>query len=210
MDEAPKKRRATYQDVLDAPEHMIAEIINGELRLTPRPGAPATSVASTLHTEINMQFGSGRGGPGGWILLFEPELHFGDEVLVPDLAGWRRERLPFVPDEPFITVPPDWVCEVLSKSTERTDRIEKMPLYASVGVGYAWLVHPRSRTVEAFCLHDGKWLMTGAYKDGDRARIEPFAAVELDLAQLWSDLPYPTKASEPTTEWEYERSLPDF
>lgn len=202
MDQATKKRRATYQDVLDAPEHKVAEIIAGELRLH-RPSNPATAVATSLTAELATSFGRGRGGPGGWIILFEPELHFGDEVVVPDLAGWRRDRLPVIPDEPFLTLPPDWVCEVLSKSTERTDRLEKMPLYASVGIRHAWLVHPRDRSVEAFRLHDGKWLSIGVYKDSDRARIEPFDAVEMELALLWADLPLPTRASEASAEYVY-------
>jgi Uma2 family endonuclease len=202
MDEARKRRRATYQDVLDAPEHMVAEIINGTLRLH-RPGTPATAVASSLHADLGTSFGRGRGGPGGWIILFEPELHFGDEVVVPDIAGWRRDRLPVLPDEPFLTLPPDWICEVLSKSTERTDRLEKMPHYASVGIRHAWLVHPRDRSVEAFRLHEGQWLAIGIYKDSDRARIEPFDAVEMDLALLWADLPLPTRASESSGEYVY-------
>src|SRR5688572_30939502 len=116
-DPVDKKKRATYQDLLDAPEHKVADLINGELYLSPRPAGPHTVVASTLHYEIGPPFGRGRGGPGGWIILFEPELHLGDDVLVPDLAGWRRERMPFVPDGQF-DVAPDWICEVLSKSTE--------------------------------------------------------------------------------------------
>ncbi len=138
------------------------------------------------------------------MILFEPELHFGDEVVIPDLAGWRRERLPVVPDEAFFTLPPDWICEVLSKSTERTDRAEKLPLYASVGVRHAWLVHPRRRTLEAYRLHEGKWLTLAIYKDLERARIEPFDAIELDLAMLWADVPLPTRASESPDHYAFE------
>ncbi|MDB4955056.1 MAG: hypothetical protein JWO36_2625 [Myxococcales bacterium] len=204
MSDPAKTRRATYQDVIDSPEHMVAEIIGGELRLSNRPGGPPTAVVSALNDELGPPFKRGRGGPGGWLILFEPELHFGEEIIVPDLAGWRRERLPLVPDAAFITVPPDWVCEVLSKSTEKTDRAEKMPLYASVGVSYAWLVHPRLRTLEAFRLHEGKWLALAVYKDTDRARIEPFDAIELDLTMLWADVPLPTKASESPGHYEFE------
>jgi hypothetical protein len=199
-----KKRRATYQDVIDSPEHMVAEIIGGELRLSNRPRGPAVAAASALGEELGPPFKRGRGGPGGWLILDEPELHLGDEIVVPDLAGWRRERLPVVPDAAFITVPPDWVCEVLSRSTERTDRTEKMPIYASFGVQYAWLVHPRHRTVEVFRAHAGKWLATAVYRDTDRARIEPFDAIELDLAVLWADAALPTRASEPQAQYEYE------
>jgi hypothetical protein len=191
------KRRATYQDVIDAPEHMVAEIIGGELRLSNRPTGPALAVAGAIRDELGPPFGRGRGGPGGWLILNEPELHLGDEIVVPDRAAWRRDRMPVVPDAPFITVPPDWVCEVLSKATEKADRAEKLPIYASCGVQHAWLVHPRWRTVEVFRHCDGKWLAVAVHKDAERARIEPFDAVELDLAMLWADAPLPTRASEP-------------
>jgi hypothetical protein len=203
MDPA-NKRRATYQDVIDAPEHMVAEIIGGELRLTSRPAGPAIAVASALGDELGPPFKRGRGGPGGWLILDEPELHLGDEIVVPDLAGWRRERLSVVPDAAFFTVPPDWVCEVLSKSTEKTDRTEKMPIYASFGVPYAWLVHPRRRTLEAFRLRKGKWVANAVHKDADRARIEPFDAIELDLAVLWADVPLATRLSEEPAHYRVE------
>jgi Uma2 family endonuclease len=201
--ESPKKKRATYQDVIDAPPTMVAEIINGELRLTSRPRLPGATAASALGNELGPPFWRGRGGPGGWIILDEPELHLADEILVPDLAGWRRERLPIIPDEAFITVPPDWVCEVLSKSTHRTDRAEKMPLYASFGVAYAWLVNPRDRTLEAYRLENGRWLQLAVHKDDERVRIEPFGAIELDLSVLWADVALPTRASEGSVEYEY-------
>lgn len=197
------KRRATYQDVLDAPEHEVAEILAGELHVSPRPGGLATIAASVLGAELGPPFHRGRGGPGGWILLDEPEVHIGDDVLVPDLAGWRRERLAVIPDAAFFTLAPDWICEVLSPSTERFDRAEKMPLYARWGVGHAWLVHPRRRTLEAFRLHEGKWLAIGVYKDADTARIEPFDAIELDLSVLWADAALPTRASEEAAEYAY-------
>ena len=203
MSDPAEKRRATYQDVIDAPAHMIAEIIGGELRLSNRPAGPATAAASVIGEELGPPFKRGRGGPGGWIILDEPELHLGDAVVVPDLAGWRRERMPMIPDEAFFSVTPDWVCEVLSPSTERTDRAEKMPLYASAGVGHAWLVHPRRRTLELFRIHEGKWLAHAVYKDEDKARIEPFDAIEFDLALLWADVALPTRASEEAAEYEY-------
>jgi Uma2 family endonuclease len=203
MDPGEKKKRATYQDVIDAPENMVAEIIDGELVVSPRPLGLATSVGSVLGGELHAPFSRGRGGPGGWIILFEPELHVaGGEVLVPDLAGWRRDRLAVIPEEHF-EISPDWVCEVLSPTTEKRDRIQKMRIYAAWGVSYAWLVHPRRRTLEAFKLRDGKWVTIATLNDDDRARIEPFDAIELDLAQLWADLPLPTRAGEERAEYEY-------
>src|SRR5215468_2277675 len=99
----PKKRRATYQDVIDSPPYKVAEIINGELHLSSRPGGPATVVASTLGQELGPAFRGGRRGGGGWLILWEPELHLGDEIVVPDLAGWQLERLPIAPDGTFFT-----------------------------------------------------------------------------------------------------------
>lgn len=197
-----KKKRATYADIENAPPNKIAEIINGELHLSPHPFAPQTSVASSLCIELGPPFGRGRGGPGGWIILVEPEVHFGDDVLVPDLAGWRRDRLPAIPDK-HLDVTPDWVCEVLSKSTERIDRMEKMPIYAAFGVQHAWLGSPRTRTLEAYRLVGDRWTTIAVYSEHDRARIAPFDAIELDLATLWHDMPVPTRASEPVAQYKW-------
>ena len=188
------KRNATYQDVLDAPEHLVAELLDGDLVLSPRPGGQHTSVASLLGGELLPPFRHGRGGPGGWVILFEPELRLGARVLVPDFAGWRIERMPSVPET--FTVVPDWVCEIASPSTERLDRHRKLPLYAAAGVGHCWLLHPRSRMLEVLRLHDGQWLSVGVYVDAEKVRAEPFDAIELDLANLWLGLPL--RASELT------------
>jgi Uma2 family endonuclease len=201
-----KKRRATYQDVLDSPEHMIAEIIGGELRLSSRPGGPATAVASAIGKKLGAAFENGGGNPGGWLILWEPELHLGDDIVVPDLAAWRLERMSIVPDGAFFTVSPDWTCEVLSRSTEKTDRADKMAIYAASGVRHAWLVHPQRRTLEAFRLHDAHWLLVAIHRDTDRARIEPFDAIEIDLRALWAHVPLPTRASEPAAEYSYGAS----
>ena len=203
MREIVRKPNATYQDVLDAPETVIAEIISGELRLSPRPGGAATAVASSLCHELGPPFQRGRGGPGGWLIFFEPELYIGDEIVVPDVAGWRRERLAVAPAGAFFAVPPAWICEVLSRSTERMDRREKMPLYASFGVPYAWIIHPRRRTLEAYRLENGAWRAAGVYQEPERARIEPFGAIELELALLWADAPPPSRASEEPGHYEH-------
>jgi len=138
------------------------------------------------------------------LILDEPEAHLGDDILVPDLAGWRRERMPFLPDAAFLTLPPDWTCEVLSKSTEKTDRTEKMPAYAASGVQHAWLVDPRRRTLEAYRLRKGAWTLIATYRDSDRARIEPFHAIELDLGVLWADVALPTGVAEEPAQYVYD------
>lgn len=185
---APVRRRATYADVLAAPRHQVAEIIGGELRLAPRPAGPHALVASVLGAELDLPFRRGRGGPGGWILLDEPELHLGPDIVVPDLAGWRRERLPAVPNVAFFELAPDWLCEVLSPSTEKSDRAEKLGIYVSAGVPNAWLLNPIARTLEVLRRQGAHWLTLGVHKDDDKVRAEPFEAIELDLSVLWADL----------------------
>ncbi|MBA3461852.1 MAG: Uma2 family endonuclease [Deltaproteobacteria bacterium] len=196
---APKKRRATYQDVLDAPEHLVAEIIDGDLRLSPRPAGPHTAAHSRLGVLLGAPFDLGQGGPGGWIILVEPELHFDDDIVVPDLAGWRRERLPFVDDVAYFTLAPDWACEVLSPSTKVHDRAEKLPIYARAGIKHVWFVNAPIRTLEILRLHEGKWLIVDIHRGDVKVRAEPFDAIELDLAVLWANLappPQPSRASE--------------
>ena len=182
-------RRATYQDVLDAPAHLVAEIVNGTLHTHPRPAAPHALASSALGGDLLNPFQFGRGGPGGWWILDEPELHLGEEVLVPDLAGWRRERMPEYPDTTYFTLAPDWVCEVLSASTRRLDLHEKRPTYASKGVGYLWLVDPMDRTLEALELHEGQWLLIATAKDEEPVSIRPFDAITFSLGDLWPPKP---------------------
>jgi Uma2 family endonuclease len=183
------KTRATYEDVLAAPDDKLAELIDGELFLSPRPAARHLQVASVLGVELGGPFQRGRDGPGGWRFLDEPELHFGEDVLVPDLAGWRIERLPAVPDAAFLTLAPDWVCEVVSPSTERIDRSRKMRIYARESVRHAWLVNPVARTLEAYRLGEQGWVLLGTHAGEERVRVEPFDAIELELAVLWPDPP---------------------
>ena len=178
-------RRATYQDVLDAPAHRVAEIVHGTLYTQPRPAPPHAVASSYLGGELTGPFGKGRGGPGGWWILDEPELHLGEDILVPDLAGWRRERMAELPDTAYFTLEPDWVCEVLSASTRRLDLHEKRPVYAHEGVPYLWLVDPVDRTLEAFELHDGQWLLIASAKDDEPISIRPFDAITFSLGDLW-------------------------
>ncbi len=185
----PAKRLATYQDVLDAPAHMVAEIIDGELSLMPRPAKPHAAAATALGEELGPPFKRGRGGPGGWILLFEPEVHLGPDVLVPDLAGWRRERMPVLSNEtPHFTLAPDWACEVLSPSTEASDRARKLRIYAREQVLHVWLVDPLVRTLEVLRRVEREWRIIAVHEGDAVVRAEPFDAIELELSILWADV----------------------
>lgn len=181
--EAP--RRATYQDVLDAPAHLVAEIIDGTLHTHPRPAMPHARAIWVLGGKIGGPFDYGPSGPGGWWLTPEPELHLDDEIVVPDLAGWRRERMPVYPDTAYVTLAPDWVCEVHSPSTRKVDLHEKRPLYAQAGVRHLWFVDPTDRTLEAFELRDGEWVLIATAKDEDPVSIRPFDAITFGLGALW-------------------------
>ncbi len=185
----PKDRPATYADIEALPRHLVGEILFGALHVHPRP-APRHGVAATRLTfEMSGPFDYGRGGPGGWLFIVEPELHLGAEVLVPDIAGWRRERLTPFPTTAFIETAPDWLCEVLSPSTQRIDRTDKLTAYASFGVGHCWYVDPIARTLEVMALTGGKWLLAATYKDADLVCAAPFEAHTFPLDVLWVDEP---------------------
>lgn len=185
---ARSRRPATYADVLAAPAHMIAEVMGGELRLQPRPAAIHSVAASALGEELGPPFKRGRGGPGGWIILDEPELHLGPDICVPDLAGWRRERMPVVPRTTFFTLAPDWIAEVTSPATAEYDRTDKLQIYAREQVAWVWIVDPQARTLEVLRLGAEGWLLRASFRDDERVRAEPFDAVELELSALWADV----------------------
>jgi Uma2 family endonuclease len=185
----PTKKGATYEDVLNAPEHMVAEILDGDLYLFPRPARAHAAATTALTEELGPPFKRGRGGPGGWIILAEPEFHFGNDVLVPDLAGWRRERMPVITTEiPYFTLAPDWACEVLSPSTAKVDRVRKLPIYAREGVTHVWLIDPVARTLEVLRRQDKSWLLVAAFDGDAKIRADPFDAIELELGILWADV----------------------
>lgn len=185
---AVSRRRATYQDIIDLPESMIGEILDGELHVQPRPAVPHARAGSALGALLGGPFDYGGGGPGGWVILYEPELHLGQDpdVLVPDLAGWRRARMPEVPSTPAITLAPDWACEILSPSTAKVDRTKKLQIYAREGVGHVWLIDPTLKTLEILRLESNRWTLVAAHADDAKIRAEPFEAIELDLAPLFS------------------------
>ena len=184
------RARATYQDVLDAPPHKVAEIVNGRLYTHPRPASPHVLAGYSLGDELVGPFQKGRGGPGGWWIVGEPELHLGvapnEDTLVPDAAGWRRERMPEYPDVPYFTLSPDWVCEILSPSTRHFDLGTKRDIYAREGVPCLWLIDPDPRTLEAFKLRDGRWELIATLRDDAPVSLPPFEAITFSLGSLWA------------------------
>ena len=184
-----RPRPATYQDILDLPAHVVGEILDGDLYVSPRPAPRHASASAGLGGFVFGPFDRGRGGPGGWRILFEPELHLGADVVVPDLAGWRRQRMPRLPEDAFFSLAPDWVCEVLSPSTAAMDRTKKRAVYAREMVSHAWLVDPIARTLEVLRLDAGRWTIVSTSAGAETVHVEPFEALALDLTWLWSDPP---------------------
>ena len=187
----PPALGATYRDVINAPPHMVAEVVTGELHTHPRPAMRHAWAGARIQGKLDAPFNSGRDGPGGWWIVFEPELHLGPEVdqdiLVPDLAGWRRKTMPEFPDTAFCTVTPDWVCEVLSPSTRQLDRGGKRMAYAREGVSHLWFVDPDARMLEAFALREGQWVLIATLADDEPVSVPPFEAITFSLADLWPD-----------------------
>jgi hypothetical protein len=194
MNAETAKRRATYEDVLAAPAHLVAEIINGVLHTHPRPRSRHASASNAMSYEVTGPFQKGLGGPGGWIFMDEPELHFGSDIVVPDLAGWRRKRLPAHPKTPYLEVAPDWVCEILSPSTATIDRGSKRHIYGAAGVNYMWILDADAMLLEAYALTAEKWLLVGTVEGGERVSLMPFEAISFPLDDLFPlDPPTPPK-----------------
>jgi Uma2 family endonuclease len=185
MSDERSRRDVLYAELEKLPPNVVGEIVAGELYVSPRPALPHTRAASRLGGELVGPFDRGRGGPGGWVILDEPELHLGEDVLVPDLAGWRRERMPEMPHTVGVSLAPDWACEVLSPSTARLDRARKMGVYAREGVKHFWLVDPLLRTLEVYRLENGRWSLLGTHVEGVTVHAEPFEALALELGALW-------------------------
>lgn len=176
---------ASYEDLFDLPDNVVGEIIHGQLITHPRPAPKHAVASSSVGGELIGPFQKGRGGPGGWWILDEPELHLHPHILVPDLAGWRRQRMPSIPDTAYFEIAPDWICEVLSPGTARIDRIQKMPIYAQNGFGHAWLIDPDLRTLEVFELVAGRWQLHSCHQNDDMICAAPFDAIGFSLAELW-------------------------
>jgi Uma2 family endonuclease len=182
----PAKRFATYEDLCRVPDHLVAQIIRGQLITLPRPAPKHARASSIMSGKLIPPYDEGHNGPGGWWILFEPELHLGRDILVPDLAGWRREHLPSLPETAYFEMTPDWLCEVLSPSTAQMDRADKLPIYAAHGVGHIWLVDPEARTLEVYALADAHWRLEAVQKNDDEVCAAPFDALRFKLDALWT------------------------
>ena len=193
-----RPRRATYQDVLDAPAHRVAEIIDGALNLSPRPSPREARATMRLRGVLagfdepqggrNRDAGredDGEGPDRHWWIIREPELHLAEDIVVPDWVGWRRERMPELPETAYVTLRPDWVCEILSDSRRRLELSDKRTVYAREGVEHLWLVDLAARTLEAFELREGEWTRVASAKDDEQVSIRPFEAIKLSLGELW-------------------------
>jgi Uma2 family endonuclease len=184
---AARRKAATYADLEKVPDTMVAEILDGELVVSPRPALRHANTGSMLVGDLIFHFGGGggSGAPGGWWILYEPELHFKHDVLVPDLAGWRRERMPKLPNVAACTLAPDWVCEIISDRTARYDRGRKKRIYARERIQHLWHIDPIARLLETFTLDGKRWLDAGTYEGEAKVRVPPFEARPVNLGRLW-------------------------
>ncbi|MEA3546930.1 MAG: Uma2 family endonuclease [Thermodesulfobacteriota bacterium] len=183
-------RYAVYEDLFDLPENIVGEILNGTLETHPRPAPAHARTSSSLGMKIGTPFDHGDNGPGGWWIIDEPELHLDADIMVPDLAGWRRERMVTLPETAWFEMVPDWVCEVISPTTGRIDRGIKMQLYAHYGVQYIWIIDPDLKTLEAYesqeSKNGNKWLLLKTLTDDQPVSLPPFDAIEFNLSMLWA------------------------
>jgi Uma2 family endonuclease len=180
------KENADYEDLEAAPPDKIAELVEGSLYLSPQPAIRHVHTTSSLGADLNTAFEKGRGGPGGWWIFDEPELHLDGNVLVPDLAGWRRERFPELPEGVGITIAPDWLCEALSPSTARFDRLVKLPRYAAAGVNHVWIIDPSARELEVLARSERDWTLVERYSGDALVSAPPFEAIAIDLRTVWA------------------------
>jgi Uma2 family endonuclease len=183
----PLKKASTRADLEALPDNVVGEIIEGVLYTSPRPRPVHANVEGVLLADLHAPFQRGRGGPGGWWILVEPGIELpGSPEVVPDLGGWRRERLPELPQADSIRLVPDWVCEILSPATRRHDQLVKKPFYARIGVPYLWIIDLDAHTLTTCRLVDGRWLEFGVFGEQDTIRADPFAEVDLSMTDWWS------------------------
>jgi Putative restriction endonuclease len=188
-----KTKQATYADIEALPPHVVGEILFGSLHTQPRPARRHAAAASSVGAILKPPFEFGNSGPGGWIIIDEPELHLGPHVVVPDLAGWRSERLVGKGDGAYFDEVPDWICEVQSPSTRRADLGPKRRIYATNEVPYLWYIDPIQQTLEVFKRQTQDWLLTHTFGGADEVCAPPFDALTFDLKLLWPfDKPFET------------------
>lgn len=183
----PQHKPATYEDLLTLPKNVVGEIVNGRLIAQPRPAPKHARAYAVLGRKLGSPFDEGQGGPGGCWIFDEPEVHLDADILVPDLAGWRRERMSHLPETAWFPLAPDWACEILSPGTARFDRAEKLPIYLRHGVKHAWLVDPDLKTLEVFESQNGKWVLLTVLENDAPVSQPPFDAITFDLSSLWAD-----------------------
>ena len=184
----PFDRPATYDDLVQVASNLVAEIVGGELHASPRPAPPHAIAASGLGALVSLPYHYGKGGPGGWWILDEPELHLGPDVLVPDIAGWRRSRMAKAPETAYFPMAPDWICEVVSPKTSSLDRVRKLTIYARESIPHAWLIDPLGQSLEVLRLESGRWSIVSTHLGAEVVRAEPFAELDLELSRLWADV----------------------
>ena len=189
MSEAFKEKsfEELYEELCKLPDNVVGEIINGELIVSPRPSPKHANASSMLGVKLGDPFQIGKGGPGGWWILDEPQIHLKEQAVVPDLAGWRKDRLPKLPEKNHFELAPDWVCEVLSPSTARYDKLSKLQIYAENKVPYYWIVDPTNRVLEVFILDSGNYRIGPVFGGDDKVSAPPFEVVEFDLGDLWAE-----------------------
>jgi Putative restriction endonuclease len=190
-----KTKPATYADIEALPPNVVGEILYGALVTQPRPARRHAAASSILGMTLGPPFSFGNGGPGGWIIIDEPELHLGQHVVVPDLAGWKRERLVGREEGAWFEEVPNWICEVLSPATEVYDRGEKRKIYVEHGVDFLWLLDPRIRNLEVFVRVEKSWLLINSFSGSAAVSAPPFDAISFSLGQLWPFDPPPADDS---------------
>jgi Uma2 family endonuclease len=179
------KKLATYEDLFSVPAGHTGQIVFGMLHAHPRPALDHANAASALGAGLDGPFRRRKGGPGGWIIVCEPEIHLAPDIVVPDLAGWRKDRMAELPRVSFVTIAPDWVCDVLSPSTASFDRGDKLKVYAREKVAHVWVVDPLARSLEVLVLDGPTYRVHDVFANDALIRAQPFDAIEFDLGTLW-------------------------